>query len=48
MPRKRKEEEIITKEDKKIIGQISQILVRENQITREEYIRVQELLREED
>ena len=41
MPRKRKEEEIITKEDKKIIGQISQILVRENQITREEYIRVQ-------
>lgn len=47
MSRKRKEEEIMTKEDKKIIEQISQILARDNQITREEHIRVLELLREE-
>ena len=47
MSRKGKEGVTMTKEDKKIIEHISQSLARDNQITQEEHIRVQELLREE-
>ena len=42
-----KEEEKMTKEEQKILEQISCILARENYITSEEQIRILELLRKE-
>ena len=46
MPQQGKEEEM-TKEEKKVLEQISCILARENYITSEEQIRILELLRKE-
>ena len=46
MPQQGKEKEM-TKEEKKILEQISYILARENYITSEERIRILELLRKE-
>lgn len=47
MLQQRKDEEKMTKEDKKILEQISCILARENYISSEEHIRILELLRKE-
>lgn len=47
MPLQEKDGGKMTKEDKKLIEQISCILVRENYITSEEQIRILELLRKE-
>ena len=46
MPQQGKEEKM-TKEDKKILEQISCILARENYISSEEQIRILELLKKE-
>ena len=47
MPQQGKEEEKMTKDEKKILEKISCILARENYITSEERIRILELLKKE-